>query len=116
MLPLSFSLAVPGCDKAEAVAGMAEGHRELTPPCPPSALREGVYRWVSGGSRRWELPGASPGPAVGGCWMWSAETLCPLPGEGEVGPFPNPENCDCPSLAVQGRGRMLPLEILSGAP
>lgn len=30
VLPWSFSWAVPCCDKAEAVAGMAEGHKELT--------------------------------------------------------------------------------------
>ena len=86
VLPLSFSLAVPCCDKAEAVAGMADGHGELSPACSLpalSALREGVrpwapfVAWMWGGSQWWVLPGASLGSPVD-VERWNAPL--PFPG------------------------------------
>lgn len=53
-----------------------------------------------------------PGPLTGG-GCEAPKPPCP-PGENR--PFSKPENLTCPSLSVQGRGRMLPLEILNGAP
>lgn len=97
---------------------MAEGHSELTPARRLGLRGRCVCPWAPFIARGFSAVGAArsqPGSSRG-WWMWGAETLRRLPGEGETGPFQNPENCNCPSLSVQGRGRMLPLEVLNGAP
>lgn len=122
VMPLSCSLAVPCCDKAEAVAGMAEGNSQLTPArglglrgrCVPRApFVCGCEEVLSGGCCQepaWVLPrmvdveGWNAPPPSPGRERWALfkilRTAIVLP---------------CPSLSVQGGGRMLPLELLSGA-
>lgn len=109
------------CDKAEAVAVVAGGHRELTP-----ARRLGLAgRWVPLGS---SLPGHEEILGGGCCqkpardlsrWMWSGgcgalKRLAAFPGRGRWAPFKT-LNLQLSSSSVWGGGRRFSKALLNQA-